>query len=84
MTVFRTVRQRPDPSRCFPKQVWILGWILRIIRVVMQWHSCPGRCGSHSPLQVPQSHGDVALRDVGSGHGGGGVGPGDVRGPLQP
>ena len=32
-----------------------------------------------------QSHGDVALRDVGSGHGGGGgVERGDLRGLFQP
>ena len=43
-------------------------------RAVRQWHSCPGSGGSPS-LGVSQSHGDVALRDVGSGHGGlGGVG----------
>ena len=46
--------------------------------VVMQWHSCPGVVGSPS-LGVFQSHGDVALRDVGSGHGGVvGVGFGDL------
>ena len=45
----------------------------------MHWHGCPGVVGSPS-LEVFQSHGDVALRDVGSGHGGGGlmVGPGDL------
>jgi len=36
-------------------------------RVVRQWHSCPGVVGS---LKVFQSHGDVALRDVASRHGG--------------
>jgi len=35
----------------------------------MQWHSCPGVVGSPS-LGVLKSHGDVALMDVGSGHGG--------------
>ena len=29
-----------------------------------------------SPLEVFKNHGDVALRDVGSGHGGGGLGLG--------
>jgi len=36
--------------------------------LVMQWHSCAGVVGSPS-LEVFQNHGDVALRDVGSGHG---------------
>ena len=35
---------------------------------VLQWHSCPGVVGSPS-RGVSQSHGDVALRDAGSGHG---------------
>ena len=39
----------------------------------MQWHSCPGSGGVTVPGGV-QSHGDVALRDVVSGHGGGGLG----------
>jgi len=42
-------------------------------REVMQWHSCPGSGGVTIPGGV-QSHGDVALRDVVSGHGGGGLG----------
>ena len=41
------------------------------VRVVLQWHSCPGVVGSPS-LEV--FSGDVALRDVGSGHGGVGWG----------
>ena len=52
-------------------------------RAVRQWHSCPG--GGSPSLGVSQSRGDVALRDVGSGHGGvGGVGFGDPRELLQP
>ena len=39
------------------------------IRVVMQQHSCTGGVGSPT-LEVFQSCGDVALRDVASGHGG--------------
>ena len=41
-------------------------------RVVMHWHSCPGRWWGHleHTLEVFQIHGDVALRDVVSGHGG--------------
>ena len=37
-------------------------------------------------LEVFQSHVDVALRDVVSGHGGGGLvaGLGGLRGPFQP
>ena len=37
-------------------------------------------------LEVAKNHGDVALRDVVSGHGGGGltVGFGDLRGFFQP
>jgi len=37
---------------------------------VMQWHNCPGSWGGSLSLEVFQSHGDVALRDVGSGHSG--------------
>ena len=37
----------------------------------MPWHSCPGKWWGHSPsLEVFKDHGDVALRDVVSGHGG--------------
>ena len=42
-------------------------------RVVMHWHSCPGRWGS-LPLGVFQKHRDVALGDVVGGHGGMGWG----------
>jgi len=42
---------------------------------MLQWHSCPGVMGS--PGGVP----DVALRDVGSGHGGV---VGRLGGLLQP
>ena len=37
-------------------------------RALRCWHSCPGNRGSLF-LEVFQCHGDVALRDVGSGHG---------------
>ena len=40
-----------------------------------QWHSCPMSGGITIPGGV-QSRGDVALRDMGSGHGGGGLGLG--------
>jgi len=36
--------------------------------VAMHWHSCPKTW--ECPLGVFQSHGDVALRDMVSGHGG--------------
>ena len=42
-------------------------------RAVRQQHSCPGSGGVTIPGGVSQSRGDVALKDVGSGHGGGGV-----------
>ena len=51
-------------------------------RVVMQWHSCPGVVGSLS-LEVSKSHGDVALRDVGSGHGGVGLGISEIFSNLN-
>jgi len=38
----------------------------------MQWHSCPGSSGVTIPGGV-ENCGDVALRDVGSGHGGDGL-----------
>jgi len=38
-------------------------------RVVLRWHSCPGSGGSLS-LEVFRNRGDVALRDMLSGHGG--------------
>jgi len=49
---------------------------------VLCWHSCTGRCGVtiHGGVQC----GDVALRDVGSGHGGvGWVGLDDLRDPSN-
>ena len=49
----------------------------------LEW-GAQGRVGSPS-LGVLQSHGDVALRDVISGHGGvGWVGLGDLGALLQP
>ena len=54
-------------------------------RVARHWyHSANGVVESPS-LEVFQSRGDVALRDVGSGHGEGGLGRlGDLRGLFQP
>ena len=48
-------------------------------RAAGRWHCCPGSGGSPS-LEVLQNCGDVALRDVVSGHGGGG----DLGGLFQP
>ena len=45
-------------------------------------HSCPGSGGSPC-LGVSQSHGDVALRDVGSGHGGVGFGISEIFSNLN-
>ena len=51
---------------------WILGKKFFSKRMVLQWHSCPG--GGESPsLEVFQDCGDVAVRDVVSGHGGVGL-----------
>ena len=63
------------------------GWIVGKSSAKEQCCSGTAACGVvWSPsLGVSQSRGDVALRDVGSGHGGvGGVGFGDPRELLQP
>ena len=46
----------------------------------------PSGVGRSPSLEVFKNHGDVALRDVVSGHGGGrlGVGLGDLGGVFQP
>mgnify|MGYP001855906276 CR=1 FL=1 len=43
-------------------------------RVVRQWHRLLREVMGSPSLEVFRSHGDVALRDVVSGHGGGGLG----------
>ena len=63
---------------------WILGKSLFSERVVMQWHRLPREVVESPSLEVFKNHGDVALGDVASGHGGGGFRPGDLRGLLQP
>ena len=42
--------------------------------MIKHWHSYPGRCWGSPSLEVFKKNEDVALRDVVSGHGGGGLG----------
>lgn len=56
------------------------------LRVVGRWRGCTGGGGGeggHHPWGV-QNCGDVALRAMVSGQGGGGVGLGDLKGLFQP
>ena len=43
-------------------------------RAVLQWHRLPREVVQSPSLEVFKNHGDVALRDVVSGHGGDGLG----------
>ena len=54
-------------------------------RAVRQWHRLPREVVQSPSLEVLKSQVDVALRDVGSGRGGGGLmgGLGDCRGLFQ-
>jgi len=54
-------------------------------RVVMHWSRLPGEVVESPSLEVFKNSGDVALRNVVSGHGGGGltVGLHDLSGLLQ-
>ena len=40
----------------------------------MHWHRLPREVEESPSMELFQNHGDVALRDVVSGHGGGGLG----------
>ena len=55
-------------------------------RVLMHWHRMPRVVVESLFLEVFKNYGDVALRDVVSGHSGGRsmVGVDDLRGLLQP
>jgi len=55
-------------------------------RKVLQWHGLPRVVVQSPSLELFRNRGDVALRDVVSGHGGGGLvdGLGDLRGFLKP
>ena len=54
------------------------GWILEknysLKRVVLQWHRLPREMVESPFLEMFKNHGDVALRDMVSGHGGMGWG----------
>jgi len=54
-------------------------------RAVMQWHRLPREVVESPSLEVFKSSGDVALRDVVSGHGGAGlaIGLNDLSGLFQ-
>jgi len=55
-------------------------------RVVRQWHRLPRAVMQSLSMEVFKKNGDVALRDMVSGHGGDGLmhGQDDLRGLLQP
>ena len=55
-------------------------------RVIMHWHRLPRQLVGSLSLEVFKSCGDVALKDLVSGHGGNGlvVGLDDLRGLFQP
>ena len=52
--------------------------------VVVQWHGLPREVVESLSLEAFKNCGDVAMKDVGSGHGGGWVGLDDLSGLFQP
>lgn len=50
-----------------------VGYEGKLLRAVMQWHSCPGSVGSLS-VEVLQNCGDATLKDMVSGRGRDGLG----------
>jgi len=65
---------------------WILGKHLFSERAVRQWHRLPREAVESWSLEMFKKHGDVALRNMVSGHGGDGlmVGLDDISGLFQP
>ena len=53
-------------------------------RVMMRWHRLPRYVVESPSLEVFKSHGDVALRDVVSGHGEDGLVVGNLGDLFQP
>ena len=72
-------------KQCQRRSSWKLGKIYSQ-KVLRHWHRLPREVGNSLSLKVFKKHGDVALRDMFSGHGGDGlmVGLDELRGLSQP